>query len=124
MTVEEIENRWGLAELSPWSLQETDCDETLLLARAYANSETTKISIGRLEDLYPGTQQAIAAAPTDIAYLLYRVRKLERAHAWFVENTNTNDSRRVVDHCQYCGRCDWARFPHDCEWLKAKELRL
>ena len=72
------------------------------------------------------------ATDDDMAYLLDRVRKLERAHAWFVENAEhagtpgEDGAKRCV-----CGAYqDWidadvtTRHEPDCEWVKAKELRL
>ncbi len=66
-----------------------------------------------------------ASAPTDIAYLLDRVRRLERAHAWFVEHNATNDSSFGCEVCLGSGGDDTTLGHQDsCEWVKAKELKL
>ena len=58
------------------------------------------------------------ATDDDMAYLLDRVRKLERAHAWFSGNSQTW-AHGCCDHCNQPVDC-----ADDCEWVKAKELRL
>ncbi len=54
-----------------------------------------------------------------MAWLIDRVGKLERAHAWFVDYTNDYK-------CGFCGARDVDTDRHypSCELVKAKDLKL
>lgn len=61
-----------------------------------------------------------------MAWLIDRVRKLERAHAWFVEQTEYSAASDGDGPICVCGAPNAYRSTHspNCEWLKAKELRI
>lgn len=59
-----------------------------------------------------------------------RLEKLERAHAWFVEETEhrmrSDEGGTLRCCCGYELPCCDEQSTHegDCEWVKAKELRI
>lgn len=161
MTLEEIEARWKAATPGPWKAS-TDPIPRI------DDAQNNPVYWCDSYESYPicsDDLRAIAAAPTDIAYLLDRVRecenelvecgrresveralahvrsarvheledrvrKLERAHAWFVENTeygmSSDEGGGLICHCGYYEPFSHEPKKHepDCEWVKAKDLRL
>lgn len=121
MTLEEIEARWKAATPGPWR-GSTDPIPRIDDAR---NNPVYWCDSYESYPICADDLHAIAAAPTDIAYLLDRVRKLERAHAWFVEHNATNDSSFGCEVCLGPGEDDdTLGHTNGCEWVKARELRL
>ena len=107
MSIEDIERRW----------------DTATPAKDYPTERTW----GPLYLDDDRSLRAYAAAPTDIAYLLDRVRKLERAHAWFVKQGAPQivHKPRFGEESVHCASCK-SEINHlkDCEWVKARELKL
>lgn len=139
MTIDEIEARWKAATPGPWRYNG-------LVGEITVSQVPPMRAIVRI----PRNDADVAFvinAPTDIAYLLDRVRmlacdlewqaavtrayaermevlapehdKLKRAHAWLVTKTDEGTGQ-----CLGCLRYDGESHDDDCEWVKAKELRL
>lgn len=108
MTLEEIEARWKAATPGPW-----EAHSAHLIAH---NDPWAVISFETNEDYL-----ASLYAPTDVAWLIAELNKYKRAHAWFVQHTESGDG-----FCHSCSVIPEAGDPHDegCEWVKAKELKL
>lgn len=144
-TLEEIEARWKAATPGPWR-GSTDPIPRIDDAR---NNPVYWCDSYESYPICADDLHAIAAAPTDIAWLIAECReatramdsymyetekelgamkreleKHKRAHAWFATNTDTKDCRRDCDHCNHCGEGMWPQHAVDCEWVKAAELRL
>lgn len=113
MTLEEIEARWKAATPGPWAYDDEDS--------SVWNGAGNSLIVYTIEDV--DAARAIAAAPTDIAYLLDRVRKLERAHAWFVDHFNASEK---WSQCEVCGADEDFGGVHDdvCQYVKARDLKL
>lgn len=128
MTLEEIEARWKAATPGPWAY---DSDDS-----AIWNKAGNCLVIYSTEHEPDG--RAIAAAPTDIACLLDRVRKERESHNESIAQMHDELARYKRAHAFmstradpmsvdfYCDICDGHGKVHEpnCEWLKAKELRL
>lgn len=121
MTVEEIEARWKAATPGVWQL-----DPHVDIGFDIIWGEEIVAEVHNRDNA-----KAIVRAPTDIAYLLDLVRKLERAHAWFVENTELagRPSEGGDGRCVCGTEQDWCteyNVTHNegCEWVKARRLEL
>ena len=68
ITVQEIRERWSKATPGPWRYEKTDCH--------YITNGVMDYTFGY--DMEEYDAQAIASAPTDIAYLLAEVERLNR----------------------------------------------
>lgn len=131
MTLEEIEARWKAATPGPWHAGLGNQPSRWIV---FGHHQGTKVA----DFVGPFDLAAIAAAPTDIACLLDRVRKERESHNESIAQMHDELARYKRAHAFmstradpmsvdfYCDICDGHGKVHEpnCEWLKAKELRL
>lgn len=146
MTLEEIEARWKAATPGPWKAS-TDPIPRI------DDAQNNPVYWCDSYESYPicsDDLRAIAAAPTDIAYLLDRVRELAGDNRSLRDRLRDEFSAhnesivRVLDdlakykraHAWFVDRCDLTDeagcsvcggdtgHKDGCEWVKAKELRI
>lgn len=79
--LQEIRERWAKATPGPWCIRE--------VAEGILDVVSQPQKVGVAEDLGPPDAEAIAAAPSDIEWLLKRVERLEAALRETVEKRST-----------------------------------